>query len=110
MIDPGRLKTRLTILAPVETPDGQGGVARDYALQAVVWAAVAPLPSRGPAAARLDADAFGAVVRLRITLRSNVELSLQHRLRDGGNAYRIVAIRSIDDGRFNEIDAELRVE
>ncbi|ABD87373.1 phage head closure protein [Rhodopseudomonas palustris] len=106
MIDPGRLKTRLTILAPVETPDGQGGVARDYATQATVWAAVTPLSARGEVAA----DAAGAVVRVRITLRSNVELGLQHRLRDRGRDYRVVSIRAIEDGRFNEIDAEQRVE
>ncbi len=106
MIDPGRLKTRLTILAPVETADGQGGVARAYATQATIWAAVTPLSARSD----VEAEAAAAVVRVRITLRSNFELTLQHRLRDGDEEYRIVAIRAVGDGRFNEIDAELRAE
>jgi hypothetical protein len=37
-------------------------------------------------------------------------LTLQHRLVDGARVYRIVSLRDIDDRRFAEIDAELRVE
>ncbi|MDB5632966.1 MAG: hypothetical protein JWR49_1821 [Tardiphaga sp.] len=37
-------------------------------------------------------------------------LTLQHRLVDGARVYRIVSLRDIDDRRFTEIDAELRVE
>jgi len=37
-------------------------------------------------------------------------LTLQHRLLDGARIYRILAIRERDNGRFIEIDAELRVE
>src|SRR3954454_21241608 len=40
MIDPGRLKTRLTIQAPSELDDGQGGVTRSFTTIATVWAAV----------------------------------------------------------------------
>ena len=43
MTDPGRLKTRLAIEAPLETDDGQGGVARSFTTVATVWAAVTPV-------------------------------------------------------------------
>jgi len=85
MIDPGALKTRLTLEAPVETDDGQGGVTRGYATFAKVWAQVAPLGARP----NVTADADGAAVRYRIVTRCGYE-------RDGG--------------RFIEIEAELRVE
>jgi SPP1 family predicted phage head-tail adaptor len=105
VIDPGRLKTRLLIQAPVETDDGQGGVARTFVTQATVWAAVLP------AAAHRDvaADADGADVRLRIIVRARPALTLQHRLLDGGKVYRIVTLRAVDDGRFVEIEAAWRI-
>jgi SPP1 family predicted phage head-tail adaptor len=106
MIDPGRLKTRLLIQSPVETDDGQGGVARSFTTLATVWAAVTPLAPRS----REEADAEGATVKVRIVLRSNFALTLQHRLVDGAKVYRITALRDRDDRRFVEADAELRVE
>lgn len=101
MIDPGRLKTRLVIEAPVEREDGQGGVTRSYRAVATVWAAV--LPARMTHAVEADAD--GALVHPRIVLRSGVALTLRHHFLDGAKIYRITALREIDDRRFIEIDA-----
>jgi head-tail adaptor len=109
MIDPGRLKTRLQIQAPVETDDGQGGVLRSYTTLATAWAQVTPLAARG-AGAEVEADAEGATVKCRIILRGNFSLTLRHRLVDGARIYRIAAIRDADDRRFIAVDAELRVE
>jgi head-tail adaptor len=109
MIDPGRLKTRLAIQAPVETDDGQGGVARSYTTLTTAWAEVTPLTARG-GGADVQADAEGATVKCRIVLRSNFVLTLQHRLVDGARIYRIAAIRDADDRRLIAVDAELRVE
>ncbi|HEY1152557.1 MAG TPA: phage head closure protein [Pseudolabrys sp.] len=106
MIDPGNLNTRLTIEAPVEVPDGQGGLTRGYATFAKAWAQVTQLAGRHDAAA----DADGAAIAARIVIRSNFVLTRQHRLLDGERVYRIVAMRDRDGGRFIEIDAELRVE
>jgi head-tail adaptor len=109
MIDPGRLKTRLLIEAPVETDDGQGGVTRSFAQVATVWAAVTPVVARATGSA-VEADAEGATARYRIILRSNFALTLQHRLVDGARTYRIAAIRDLDDRRFIALDAEVRAE
>ena len=106
MIDPGALNTRLTIEAPVESDDGQGGVVRGYADAVGAWAQVTHLAARHD----LSADADGAGLRARIVMRSGVVLTLQHRLVDGARVYRITGIRDRDGGRFIEIDAELRVE
>jgi head-tail adaptor len=106
MIDPGALKTRLTIEAPVETDDGQGGLVRGYATFAKAWAQVTQLSARHDIAA----DADGAAVRTRIVMRNRLVLTLQHRLADGPRVYCILAIRERDDRRFIEIDAELRIE
>jgi head-tail adaptor len=109
MIDPGRLKTRLEIQAPVETDDGQGGVTRSFATLTTAWAEVTAVSSRGNGA-DVQADAEGATVKYRIVLRSNFVLTLQHRLVDGARVYRIAAIRDAGDRRFVALDAELRVE
>jgi head-tail adaptor len=109
MIDPGKLKTRLQVQAPVETDDGQGGVVRSYATQATAWAQVTPLAARG-GGSDVEAGAAGAVARYRILLRSNFVLTLQHRLVDGARIFRISGIRDADDRRFIALDAELRVE
>ena len=109
MIDPGRLKTRLAVLAPVEADDGQGGVARSFVTLATVWAAVMPVTERPPGSA-VEAGAEGATARYRIILRGNLALSLQHHLADGARLYRIAAIRDLDGRRFLAVDAELRVE
>ena len=79
MLNPGRLKTRLVLEAPVETPDGQGGVARSYAIAATLWASVAAGSSRDD----VRADAAGAGVTHRIGGRSNVEIKGRHPLREG---------------------------
>lgn len=103
MTGAGDLRTRLTLQAPVEIADGQGGVMRSYASQGAIWAMVETLTSRESVAA----DADGATLRVRITARAPLAISLQHRLTDGGKTYRIMGYR--DDGRLIVIDAELRV-
>jgi head-tail adaptor len=106
MIDPGRLKTRLVIEAPQEVADDQGGVARSYSAVATIWAALFPMAARR----RNEADADGAVVRLRVILRNGFALTLRHRFIDGAKIYRIVALREIDDRRFIEVEAEWRID
>jgi head-tail adaptor len=105
MKNPGRMKTRLVIEAPDESDDGQGGVLRGYLPVATVWAAVMPdsVQHHG------EADADGAVVRLRVVLRSGRTLTLRHRLVDGGRVYRITALSESADRRFTEIHADYRI-
>ena len=109
MTDPGKLKTRLQILIPVEVDDGQGGVARSFTTLTTAWAEVTPVSSRG-GGADVEAGASGASVKYRILLRSNFALTLQHRLADGARIFRITAIRDAPGRRFIAVDAELRVE
>jgi SPP1 family predicted phage head-tail adaptor len=103
--DPGSLNTRLVIEAPVETPDGAGGVARAYEDQATVWAAVVPL-SAAPA---IEAGRAEAAVTHRVVIRRGPELTTQHRLRANTRVFRILAFRDSDArGRFVEISAQER--
>lgn len=106
MTGPGQLTTRLTLQAPVESDDGQGGVVRSYAAQAVLWAQVVPHAARD----RIAAGDDGANQRASITLRGGVALSRAHRLTDGARVYRIVSWRDRDHGAWLEIDAETRLD
>jgi SPP1 family predicted phage head-tail adaptor len=107
MTDPGTLRHRLVLEAPVETADGAGGVARSFATVTTLWAALVPVTARGDVVA---AD-LGASVTHRIVIRSGLDLTTRHRLREGARIFRIVALRDQDgSGRFIEIDAEERVD
>ena len=107
MIDPGELNHRLVLEAPVETPDGAGGVTRSFAEVATLWAAVQP----SGAAGEIVAAATGATVTHRILIRARSDVTTRHRLREGTRIFRIVALREQDGtGRFTEIAAEERVD
>ena len=105
MTDPGVLKERLLLEAPIESADDGGGVERSYAAAAFVWAAVEPRE------ARADTENAGAIARHRITVRSGPEITLRHRLRRGARLWRIVSVRDADaSGRFLTIEAEEHVD
>ena len=107
MTGPGELRHRLVLEAPVETPDGAGGVTRSYATLATVWAKVTPVAARGD----VDADDLAAAVTHRIVIRARTDMTTRHRFRLGARIYRIVALRDQDGcGRFTEISAQERVD
>lgn len=105
MRDPGTLRTRLALEAPVESADGAGGVVRNYATVATLWAELTPLSARE----RVAAAAAGADVTHRIRLRARADIGLRHRLRRGDRIFRIVALRDEDAAvRFLLIEAQER--
>jgi SPP1 family predicted phage head-tail adaptor len=107
MIDPGRLNRRLVLEAPVETPDGAGGVTRAYSEIATIWADVTPVAARGG----IDAASGGATVTHRIRVRAGPAITTQHRLRLDTRVFRIVSVRAHDRAeRFLDIHAEERVD
>ena len=107
MSDPGRLKDRLVLEAPVETPDGAGGVSRGYTSAATVWGALIPVSTRGDVAAA----SLGAAVTHRIVIRRGPEVTVRHRFRLGTRIFRVVALRDEDSGRrFLAIHAEERTD
>jgi SPP1 family predicted phage head-tail adaptor len=105
MSDPGRLNRRLALEAPVETPDGVGGVTRSYQTIATLWASVEPAAARET----VEAGALGAAVTHRIRIRFSPDITLRHRFRDGARVFRIVSLR-VRDARFIDIDAEERTD
>jgi SPP1 family predicted phage head-tail adaptor len=103
----GTLDRRLILEAPVETPDGAGGVTRSYTPATTLWAQLVPASVR----AEVVAGAAGATVTHRITIRARDDVTTRHRLREGNRVFRILNLRDRDgEGRFLEISAEERVE
>jgi SPP1 family predicted phage head-tail adaptor len=102
----GDLRHRLVLEAPVETPDGAGGVTRTYQALTNVWAKVTPASARD----QLVASAPGATVTHRIVIRRRNDVTTGHRFRLGARVYRILALRDADGGgQFTEIIAEEHV-
>ena len=106
MIAPGELNRRLELREPAETPDGAGGVTRSYAFVAQVWAKVEPVSARRA----LEADAPGATITHRITIRKRALVSTRHRFVEGTRIYRIVSLREDATRRFLVIGAEQRAD
>lgn len=105
MSAPGRLKDRVTLEVPVETPDGAGGVVRTYEAGRLLWAAITPANARDV----VIADAAGARVTHHIIVRAGVDLTTAHRLRKGARLFRILGYRDDDEsGRYLRIEAEER--
>lgn len=104
MMTPGDLDRRLVLDAPVESADGAGGVARSYAPIMTLWAKVEPVSARGA----VIADAPGATITHRITVRRRSAVTTRHRFVEGATVYRIVTIRDDATRRFLVIGAEQR--
>jgi SPP1 family predicted phage head-tail adaptor len=83
-------RTRLVLEAPVETPDGAGGVTRAYGPAAMLWARIEPL--RGDEEIR--AGSLGQAISHRIALRWRAGVDASMRLRQGA---RVFVIRSAWD-------------
>lgn len=106
IVDPGALRHRMVLEAPVETPDGAGGVARSYEMVAALWAKVMPAIMRGD----VVAAGTGATVTHLIVIRSRAGITTHHRLRDGARIFRVLSFRDADgQGRFIEISAQERI-
>ena len=107
MSNPGLLRHRLVLEAPVESADGAGGVVRSYSTVATLWAEVTPVS----AARAIEAERLGARITHRIGIRYSTDITTRHRFRDGSAVYRIVSLRNRDGGnRFVDIAAEQRID
>lgn len=105
MSDPGLLNRRLVLEAPLEMPDGAGGITRTFESAATLWASLVPLSSHEAD----EAAQRGVTVTHRIDLRFSADITPRHRFRDGDRIYRIVSLRDRDGRRrFLRIEAEER--
>jgi len=93
--DPGRLRHRVTLSAPVATPDGAGGETVAWSPVATVWAAVEPVA----ASERRIADHLAAAVTHRLTLRWRGDVVGGMRATHRGRNFRILAAVDPDESR-----------
>lgn len=89
----GDLRQRLMLDAPVETPDGQGGVTRAWGLVAEVWGAV--LPRSGGEGE--DAARFAGRVAHIVWLRHRPGVVPGMRVRLGPRVFEIASVIDIDE-------------
>jgi SPP1 family predicted phage head-tail adaptor len=91
----GRMSRRLLLEAPVDVPDGAGGLTRTYETVAAVWARVEWLSGEE----RWRAGRPEQAVSHRITLRWRAGIDAGQRLRDAGQIFDIRAAGDPDGGR-----------
>ncbi|WP_416795934.1 phage head closure protein [Ciceribacter azotifigens] len=94
--DPGGMTARLTLEAPVDTPDGQGGAT-------VTWSAVAGLWARiEPVTASVGEEAGGWVtITHAIWMRHRGDVSSGMRLVKGGRVFVVETAHDPDEsGRY----------
>lgn len=103
IIDPGALNARLILERPVETADGQGGVAVEFSALATLWARIVPVVARADEAA----GTLPVTVTHRIWLRRKDDLAGGMRLRKGTRLFAIRTFRDPDEtGRYTLCDCE----
>ena len=103
VVDPGALSARLVLERPVETPDGQGGVAQSVSALATLWARIEPVSARAEEAA----GTLPVTVTHRIWFRRRSDISGGMRLRKGARLFSIHTFRDADEtGRYTLCDCE----
>lgn len=90
----GRLRHRLFLEEPADTPDGAGGRVRAWAMLAAMWGEVRPRRSTE----RPLADALRSEVTHRITIRYRDGVRPDMRFTQAARVFRILAV-SDPDGR-----------
>ena len=100
---PGALRTRATLEARTEVPDGAGGTDPVWATEAEVWINVAPVK----AASALPAEGRRQDVTHTVTLRHRDGISIRKRFRVGTRIFEIRAVHDPDErGVFLECQCE----
>ncbi|MGB8817629.1 MAG: phage head closure protein [Rhizobiaceae bacterium] len=94
-LDPGQLRTQLTLEQPVETQDGQGGLTLTWNTLATVWALVEPMAGRGA----VFAERADVLSTHRIWLRHRGDVNRGMRLGNNGRIYRIDTVEDADGSR-----------
>jgi SPP1 family predicted phage head-tail adaptor len=93
--DPGALRHRLVLQAPVETEDGAGGVLRSWSDVVTLWAALEPLA----AATTVVGDAPVNRATHRLVMRWRAGVTTGHRFTAGGRVFAILGLADPDERR-----------
>jgi SPP1 family predicted phage head-tail adaptor len=106
-MDPGNLRTQLSLQDPTETPDGSGGFVTTWTERALVWAALEP------ASQRLESWGQRQVSEAahRITMRFRNDVRSGQRLVSTTKTYRIELATDLDGtGRYLVCQAREEVQ
>ncbi len=96
-LDPGQLRTELSLQTLTRQPDGMGGFAETWSELATVFARIEPLA----ATSRFGADQTLEQMTHRITLRFRDDLASGQRFVRHGRVFEIVTVHDADEtGRY----------
>ncbi|MFA7415239.1 MAG: phage head closure protein [Rhizobium sp.] len=95
--DPGEMTARLTLQAPADLPDGQGGATAGFSDVTALWARIVPLA----AVAEERAGADAVTVTHNVWVRHRADLAAGMRLMKGGRVFAVSTVRDPDEtGRY----------
>jgi SPP1 family predicted phage head-tail adaptor len=94
-LDPGQLRTALTVEQASEAPDGQGGFSVAWDVVVTLWAMVEPMAGRGT----IFAERADTLSTHRIWIRWRSDVARGMRLTGGGRIYRIDTLEDADGSR-----------
>jgi SPP1 family predicted phage head-tail adaptor len=94
-LDPGQLRTALTVEQASEAPDGQGGFTVSLNIVVTVWAMVEPMAGRGT----IFAERAETLSTHRVWIRWRNDVVRGMRLAGNGRIYRIDTIEDADGSR-----------
>lgn len=96
-IDPGKLRTRLTLESAVRSPDGAGGHVESWSAVANMFARVEPVSAKS----RAGADQTIETVTHRIVIRCRDDVRSGMRFVHGNRVFAIVTVHDPDEtGRY----------
>ena len=84
----GELNQRASILAPMTTPDGGGGISESWSVVATLWARLEPVSGDE----RFAAQALQAHGSYRIIVRRNAVVAAGRRVAIGARTFRILDV------------------
>jgi len=95
IFDPGWLRHRVVIEAPVAAPDGAGGEAVTWSVHATTWASIEPAGARE----QVVAGGLTGVLTHRVTLRFRDDIAGGMRIACRGRHYRVLVAEDPDARR-----------
>ncbi len=98
------LRTPFVLEAPVDKPDGAGGVRRAWAALGTIWGRMNAGSARETVAGEAGVSAVVYRVRLRATPPGSASRpTARHRLRQGARVFRVLAVHEDDpSGKYLE--------
>jgi len=89
----GRLRHRIRLKSPIQTPDGMGGITKTWGTVGVYWASIEPLRGREYIESHLEnAEVTGKII-MRYLAAINPAMKIEY----GNREFEILSVINVDE-------------